>query len=247
MSVLDFRTKFFMTMVTALVCISGNLQHRLPYLSLVLCLFPFLLLLWQGKIEAWIRGKEEDERAASCLKLCWQGGLMLLCGWLLSVFLTPRAKGLATFLILLINGIVIRMLPGVAMGYYALMSTSMSDMAESLKRMHLPDCLVIPLSLMFRFFYSLREDYGQIREAMKMHGICLRTQWKRPLVLLEYRVVPLLLCASRCADDVAISAMSRGMVPGKKRSSISKARLRLQDYLFLLIYGGILLIFIRLL
>lgn len=53
------------------------------------------------------------------------------------------------------------------------MSTSMSDLVESMRRMKLPHAIVIPISVIFRFFYSIKEDYKLINESMKMHGLVL--------------------------------------------------------------------------
>lgn len=47
----------------------------------------------------------------------------------------------------------------------------MSDLVASLKKMRFLDSLIIPLSVMFRFFYTLKEDYQQIKEAMYLQGL----------------------------------------------------------------------------
>ena len=242
---IDFRTKLYMTAVTGLICINGNLQYRLPSVSLVICLFPFVLLLWHGKLKFVFLKKKEDENAKRCFEIFLQGGISVLIVWFLSVKLPYKNIGLLSAFIFLLNGILIRMLPGFMMGYYALFTSSMSDIVFSLGKMKLPEFIIIPLSLMFRFFYSIKEDYSQIKEAIKMHGISFRNNYKNPMRLIEYRIVPLLMCATRCADDVAVSAMTRGMVIGKKRSSISDAKLRLVDYILLGLYTFFLVLFFK--
>ena len=47
----------------------------------------------------------------------------------------------------------------------------MSDLVASLKKMKFLDSLIIPLSVMIRFFYTLKEDYQQIKEAMYLQGL----------------------------------------------------------------------------
>ena len=47
----------------------------------------------------------------------------------------------------------------------------MSDLVASLKKMKFLDSLIIPLSVMLRFFYTLKEDYQQIKEAMYLQGL----------------------------------------------------------------------------
>lgn len=209
-------------MVVCTVSISGSFQQKLPLLSLFITLFPFLCLLSEKRYE--IFGK---------------GSLMMLTAWLVEIFL-PKDFGNPFFVLFnIVAAILLRMVPGMMAGYYAMMTTTMSDMVCSFKKMHLPDAFIIPISVMFRFFYSVREDYRGINEAMKMHGLGLRTLFRDPMKLLEFKLVPLLICSARTADDVAICAMTRGMVPGQKRSSISGARLRAGDYFLLLVFGMI--------
>lgn len=62
--------------------------------------------------------------------------------------------------------------------------------------------------------------------------------------MIEYRFVPLLMCLSRTADDAATSAMTRGIAVGQVRSSISRPRLSLLDYFWMLFMLVILVLMI---
>lgn len=86
---------------------------------------------------------------------------------------------------------------------------------------------------MFRFFYTVKEDYRQIKEAMYLQELVTSQFFCQPLRMIEYRFVPLLMCLSRTADDAATSATSIRMSVGQERSSISKSRLRLLDYFWM--------------
>lgn len=217
---IDFRTKFFIAMVVCTVSVSGSLQQKLPLLSLFVALFPFLCLLSERRYGMFAKGS-----------------LMMLTAWLFEIFLPKDFKNPFFVLLHIAAAILLRMVPGMMAGYYAMMTTTMSDMVCSFKKMHLPDALIIPISVMFRFFYSVREDYRCINEAMKMHGLGLRAFFRNPVRILEFKLVPLLICSARTADDVAVCAMTRGMVPGQKRSSISNARLRMIDFVLLFLFG----------
>jgi len=204
---LDFITKFYLTMLIGIIAITGNLQYSLPYLSLLISIFPFLLLLLHG-------------RYIMCIKC----SSMIVCAWLLERFAIGKLGMLLDGIALFFVGIVIRMMPGVI---------------KSMRNIKVPEFIIIPVSLLFRFFYSIREDYRMIRDAMKMHELNFINLWNKPEKLVEYRIVPLLMCSTKAADDVAISAMTRGMVLGKPRSSVSDARLRIQDYVLILLITAI--------
>ena len=98
---------------------------------------------------------------------------------------------------------------------------------------------------MFRFFYSIKEDYKIIGESMYMHGLTMKNFFKNPAKILGYRFVPLLMIVSQTADNVAISAMTRGMKTNKERSSISNARFNTADYILLSFGIYIIILFIR--
>ena len=53
-------------------------------------------------------------------------------------------------------------------GAWLLSSTSVSEFIGSMERMHLTEKIVIPLSVIFRFFPTISEEYQAISDAMKM-------------------------------------------------------------------------------
>ena len=72
---------------------------------------------------------------------------------------------------------------------------------------------------MFRFFPTLKEEYGHIKNAMKMRGIGLNAVnvISRPILTLEYMMVPLLSSASRIGDELAAAGHTKGVdAPAKK-------------------------------
>lgn len=215
---LDFRTKALMTIVISFVLLFGNLQITYPWVAWCLMALPYMLLLSEKKFGKAFKG----------------------IAWLIVALILEKCavyfsfSGLLASVALFFSIIVLRMLPGIVMGEYSLLTTSMSDLVTSLQKMKLPDAIIIPISVMFRFFYTVKEDYQQVTEAMYLHGLVGRRFFRQPLRMIEYRFVPLLLCLSRTADDVAISATTRGMVVGQKRSTISNTKLRILDYVLIL-------------
>ena len=225
---IDFRTKIFLTNVIGIVAIEGSLGRRYYYLGILIAIFPYILALFDRKWSLLIKG------------LLYTSVAFLGQGLLLKL-----PQNFLTMILNLYVGIIIRILPGVMMGYYALVTTKMSDLVYSLQKIHLPNFLIIPVSVMFRFFYSIKEDYKKINEAMYMHGLSIKNFFKEPAKILEYKFVPLLMITSQTADDVTISAMTRGMRVDAERSSISDASLKLQDYVLMIFGIFIIILFIR--
>lgn len=224
---LDFRTKFIMTLVIATVMISGTFTTSYPEVSYIIAAIPFLCLLIDGYYGPALKSF-----------------IILLVVIIGNKYLLRYSGGVIGSIFLAITGIGLQMLPGFMMGYYSLISTGMSDLVQSMKRIKIPDVLTIPISVMFRFFNSIREDYRSIKDSMKMRGLTGKDFFKNPGRYFEYRIVPLLMCALNAADDVSVSAMTRGMAVGQERSSISDARLRVQDYVFMVMMFVLLISYI---
>ena len=227
MRVLDFRTKVYITILIGTMAVSGGLSENRPVLSLFLYLIPlgFVFTLRKWKVFFIFTG-------------------MILFGIVLSRIEVEKG-GIIRELSFLVTGILLRMVPGVLMAYYSFLSTSMSDLVESLRKMHLPDVLIIPISVMFRFASSIKEDYASIRVAMRMHDLRLRKMLGNPVGYMEYKLVPLLMVSVKTADEVAVSAMTRGLIVGGQRSSISNTRLGIWDFIWIVMISFLFGIFLK--
>lgn len=215
---LDFRTKLLMTCVLSYTLLLGNLQQRYLPVAIAASILPYLLLL-----------------SAHHYRQALSGGAFILLAAIVQKFLLYEAKGLLVSFFLFMTMLFLRLLPGITMGRYTLMTTDMSELVCSLKKLKAPDQIVIPITVMARFFYTVKEDYNQIKDAMYLHGLTTGRLILKPMKLFEYRTVPLLMCLSRTADEVGISALSRGLEVGAQRTSISTSRIKGIDYLFFLL------------
>jgi len=209
----DFRTKVFMTLVTSYTLIVGNIQQKYPFVAAFYSLLPYFFLF---SIREWRTGI--NGLIFVSIAFIVQKSLLFNCG------------GYIESLFLFMTIIFLRLLPGVMMARFALKSSTMSEITLALKRLRFPDEMVIPITVMARFFHTVKEDYRQIKDAMYLHGLTNRRLCLHPVRLFEYRLVPLFMVLTKTADDVSVSAMTRGLRPGGKRSSLSEGRFGLPDY-----------------
>jgi len=158
--------------------------------------------------------------------------IMLLLDWTLSLKVSGGFAAL--FFTLVRFGRL--MLPIFMAGILLMKTTSVSEFMLSFERMHLPSKLIIPLSVMFRFIPTISEECHSIRDAMRFRGIgiSVRSVLTKPMMTLEYTMVPLLMSTATIADELAAASLSRGLDADTKRTSIEDVRLRLQDYLLIL-------------
>lgn len=167
-----------------------------------------------------------------------------------SIFLLPIVK--SPFFIYIVsfifNGFRL-LLPGIIAGTYAIKTTTVSEWIATFKKLHFPNWLLIPIAVMLRFFPSVREDYRYIRKAMAFRGIGTSPidLLKQPVKTFEYILIPLLMNATQVAEDLTVSALTKGLSLPGIHTSIVELKWTVMDWLlislaflpFILYIGGL--------
>ena len=211
---LDPRTKLLLLVTVTSLLLSTGTGGVMGAVKLILSVLPFALLLVQRQ---W-------KTAAKYLVL------YLVCFFLERLAMT-KMTGLAAFLLLALTSIMTRFAPGIMMGAYFISSTSVSDFIAAMKRMRVPEKIVIPLCVIFRFFPTIREENAAIRDAMRMRGI--RLDGRHPGKMLEYRLVPLMISIVKIGDELSAAALTRGLGAPVRRTDICKIGFHTQDILMI--------------
>ena len=215
--VLDPRTKLFLLITISVFVLGGAGGNTImTYIRPVLCAIPFVLMLFSRRF--FVAGTY-----ATVYLICYTARQSL----------SPDMGGMAGFMLLFITDTFCRFLPGFAVGYYVLSSTTVSELAAAMKRMHISDKIIVPLSVMLRFFPTVIEEARSISNAMRMRGV--RFGGGKPGKMLEYRLVPLLSCSIKIGEELSAAALVRGLGAPYKRTNISKIGFRVQDIFISLI------------
>lgn len=127
-------------------------------------------------------------------------------------------------IIVLLVGLVLRLFPAFAMGAYIIKSTSAGEFISALSRMPISKNLTIPISVIFRFLPTIKEEYTCIKDAMRMREIGLGTKkfWKNPFSLIEYKFIPLMISIVKIGDDLSAAALTRGLDNPLNRTNITE-------------------------
>ncbi|WP_197407523.1 energy-coupling factor transporter transmembrane component T [Caviibacter abscessus] len=94
------------------------------------------------------------------------------------------------------------------MGYYLISTTSVSEFIAAMEKLKVSYKIIIPFSVVFRFFPTVKEEYISIQNAMKIKGVTIR---KSPIEMIEYRLVPLLISVTKIGEELSASALTRGL------------------------------------
>lgn len=202
---LDPRTKLLILIVLNIVMMGGGIEGAAVIVRPALALIPFLLLFSGGRVKA----------AVICLVLFAFASFG-------ESYLVPRTEGLANLLTVIASGLISRFLPGLVMGYYVVTTTTVSEFTASMERMRVTPKIVIPLSVMFRFFPTVMEEASAISDSMRMRGLGGMAILKKPVLALEYRLVPLMVCVVKIGEELSAAALTRGLSSSMKRTNICR-------------------------
>ncbi|KUO74124.1 MAG: hypothetical protein APF77_11775 [Clostridia bacterium BRH_c25] len=210
--VLDPRTKILLVFIGSTILIAGSAGGVMNVIRPALALLPLLLFLMIGRFKTTIKF-----------------ALIYAAAYLMELYLIPLTSGLIGFLIVALSGIFTRFIPGLAIGYYLVSTTTVSEFIASMERMHVPQSIVIPFAVMFRFFPTVGEESRAIGDAMRMRGIGFSVFFKNPMAMLEYRLVPMMMSTVKIGEELSAAALTRGLGSPVKRTNICKIGFGIHD------------------
>ena len=85
-------------------------------------------------------------------------------------------------------------------------------------------------------------DVSSINDAMRMRDI--RFGGKNAGKMIEYRLIPLLVCSARIGEELNAAAITRGLGGDVKRTNVCQIGFHIQDYVLILMCAAPYLIWI---
>lgn len=233
----DPRTKLFLLLTMNIVLLNTGTGVFLSWLKFVIGFLPFVLLLTAGRWKMAENG---------------MGLSVRLSGQLCDPLRGACAYGWSSH-----DALWISRIHGnkISAGRYArclfLCSTRVNEFVAAMERMHIPQKVIIPVSVMFRFFPTVREETAGISDAMRMRKLGFRYFFTKPVEILEYRLVPLMIAVVNIGEDLSASALTRCLGREEKRTCISRVGFGVLDVLlfvtgtvfvtlYFLVLGGVL-------
>lgn len=208
--VLDPRTKLFMLVTITTLMFSTSNEGIMNVVKPILSLIPFALILSERRFKT--AGKY-----ALLYVVCFILERLALNVW----------SGMLSFMVLAVSSIMTRFAPGIMTGAYLISSTSVSEFIGAMERMHITEKIIIPLSVIFRFFPTIGEEYQAIRDAMKMRNI--RFGGRNPFLMIEYRLIPLMVSVVKISDELSAAALTRGLGAPVRRTNVCEIGFHVQD------------------
>lgn len=203
----DLRTKLILILVVNLVLL---LSHSLIF-ELVLVFGCLMLITIDGQA-----------------KSAFHFLIVFLIMLGIDQLLTPYINGFFFTLVSFVTVALRKFLPCFILGKWILTKTEVSEFVAVMWKLRLPQTAIIPLSVVFRYFPTIKEEWASIRAAMKMRGIH---------VSLEHIMVPLLMSAVNVSEELSAAALCRGLDNPEPHTSLVQVRFHFSDILVWCVTG----------
>ena len=209
---LDPRMKILIVMLLSVMCFTSVSQKAFLWESvLIVLLFWGRGLFWQGLKVGAILG-------------------VAVFAELATDFILADNLRITVHLIVFLLG---RFVVVFVMCYWMSLKMRVGDFVTALQKMYIPKGLTITFAVVFRYMPTVKDEFGKIYNTMKLRGIApnIRNLTKHPVKTCEYAIVPLIIRSLTIADQLATSAITRGMDMENQKTSYRTVKIELWDIL----------------
>ena len=222
---LDPRTKL---LILAITSVSVFLNESM-LIEGAFTFIPFLLLL-----------------QAKHIRLAFKSGAAFIILLALPMLLVPHLPVTAGGIVYMFAVYIRKLIPCFMLGSLLIRTTKVSTFLAAISRLHLPKGFTIALSITLRYFPTMKEEWGFIKDAMSLRGISASPAGLlfHPVRTMEYVYVPMLVSASKISDEITQAAITRGIDHLERRSCLENIRFRMRDALLLLLYLSLVVLII---
>ena len=127
--------------------------------------------------------------------------------------------------------LIFKVYPCCMMAGIVISTTKINEFLSAMNKARISSRVVIPMAVMLRYIPTIREDWHYIKDAMRLRGVSpsLGGFLKNPAMTIECLYVPLLIAASKAADELSIAAVTRGIENPHPRTCIVQIHFRIKD------------------
>lgn len=209
---LDPRAKLFLILMCVLASmVAPSLGYQF-ILVLLIALLGVLFGKWKYAVNA----------------VCFYAVICVLTVWIMTEMTGTLRTMFVAFLGLFHKVYACGMLAGIVLS-----TTKVSEFLSAMNRIHAPKKLVIPLAVMLRYIPTIQEDWRFIKDAMRMRDVSPTPAGflKNPGMTIECIYVPLMMAASKAADELSIASITRGIENPNPRTCLVQIKCGATDWI----------------
>lgn len=171
------------------------------------------------------------------------GTVLFIVLYSFTVFYLQGSTGMAHTMFIAWLSLFYKVYPCGLLAGIVLPTTKVNEFLSAMNKVHVSKKIVIPFAVMLRYVPTIREDWHYIKDAMRLRGVSpsFKGFITNPGMTIECLYVPLLMAASKAADELSIAAVTRGIENPGSRTCLVQIRFHIKD---ILIIGCFLILFI---
>ncbi|CAM2893857.1 energy-coupling factor transporter transmembrane component T [Clostridium sporogenes] len=142
-------------------------------------------------------------------------------------------SGTLALMIITFSQFIKMILPCALLASIMISTTKVSEFMGALNKMKVSKKVIIPLTVMIRYFPVVFEDWKNIKDSMRMRDVSptFLGFLKNPSDTIECIYVPMLMSASKVSDELSAAAITRAIENPNARTCMVKMKMRFYDYL----------------
>ncbi len=166
--------------------------------------------------------------ACGCGKAAGKLGIAFSACLLIQYYVFPNGPKLLASTFSILVSYARKIFPCLIVGTLIIQKTSVRELMVALRKWHIPQGFIIPLSVTIRYFPALKEEVGYIRDAMKLRSIHGPQK-------IECLLVPTMISATTTAEELSAAAVTRGIENPAPKTSMIEMKFGVWDFLCLAI------------
>ena len=163
------------------------------------------------------------------------GSIVYALFYLLTIIALSFTNESTQVILIAFLGLIHKIYPCGFIGGIIIGTTRISEFLSAMNKLHAPKSFTIPLAIMLRYIPTIQEDWHFIKDAMRLRDVSptLGGFLARPVMTLECIYAPLLMAASKTADELTIASVTRGIESPIPRTCFVEIDFRAFDFIIL--------------
>ena len=177
-------------------------------------------------------------------KYAWKGAAFYGLIVLLTFWIMDTMTGTWRTMFIAFLGLFHKVYPCGMLSGIVISTTKVSEFLSAMNRVHAPKNLVIPLAVMLRYIPTIQEDWRFIKDAMRLRDVSpsLKGLLTHPGRTVECIYVPLMMAASKTADELTVASVTRGIENPTQRTSYVRIGFGIADLIVVLAFLAMFLV-----
>lgn len=165
---------------------------------------------------------------SSCFKALLKLGILFLILLVLQRIILPIAPKMFVIAFAIIINYMCKVMTCLIAGILIVKTTSLHDGIVAMRKCHISQKIIIPISVTIRYFPAIIEEIHYLCDAMKLRKVSFSDR-------LECFMVSMMMSATSTIEELSAAAVTRGIENPAPKTSIVNLKFNLLDYLSIFI------------